>query len=227
MSSLQNLYISDSYGGLIHTNTIPVNSTGMVQTYDGYGNPLPFKISNTTIQIGNVQYPSTAGTDGQVLVSNGTNAEFRDIFPVGAVYFTVFDDNPGSYLGGTWVNVANGRFIVGVGSGVDTQSVSRAFASGNNGGKYQTNLPPHRHGVGRFTSTATDGGLFVTGDWNDSQSYTMRALYGTGGNNITAANQSGTPDGIKTSLPVEVDSTNNYIENVPPGFGLYVWQRTA
>lgn len=228
MSSLQNLYISDSYGGLLHTNSTPVNSTGLVQVYDGFGNPLPLKVSSSTVQLGNIQYPSTVGSNGQVLASNGTNTEFRDIFPIGAVYFTVNDNNPSTFLGGTWVNIAQGRFIVGAGSGVDSNSTSKTFSVGNNDGKYTTTLPSHRHGVGQFTQTYGDDCYFITGDWNDANNYTMRVVYGTGGaitNNTTTG--SGTPNGIKTSLPIEVDSTSAQINNVPPGFGMYIWQRTA
>ena len=41
------------------------------------------------------------------------------VFPVGAIYLSVLEDNPSKYFGGTWEQI-KGRFLVGCGSnGVD------------------------------------------------------------------------------------------------------------
>lgn len=72
-------------------------------------------------------------------------------FPVGAIYITAANTNPGAWLGGTWVQIAQGRTLIGAGTlGVDT------YAAGNTGGAARVTLstgemPAHNHGG--FTGT--------------------------------------------------------------------------
>ena len=54
-------------------------------------------------------------------ISNGsltrelfTNDALTAAWPIGSVYMSVNDTNPGSLIGGSWVRIANGRMLVGV-----------------------------------------------------------------------------------------------------------------
>lgn len=42
--------------------------------------------------------------------------KYLNVFPVGAIYMSVTDVNPSTYFGGTWVQVAQGRALIGAGS---------------------------------------------------------------------------------------------------------------
>jgi hypothetical protein len=57
------------------------------------------------------------------------------IFPVGTIYITVSDENPGVTIGGVWERYATGRTLVGVGNGYDG-STYKSFEVGNTGGSY-------------------------------------------------------------------------------------------
>lgn len=60
-------------------------------------------------------------------------------FPVGAVYITYNNNNPGNFLGGTWVQFGQGRTLVGEGTGNDG-STSMSFTSQSIGGEYTHKL---------------------------------------------------------------------------------------
>ena len=46
--------------------------------------------------------------------SNGKIASAKELFPIGSVYITVENINPGTFLGGTWTGFGGGRCLVGV-----------------------------------------------------------------------------------------------------------------
>ena len=97
--------------------------------------------TNQTIS-GNKTFSGTttfSGTiDGIALVNK--------MFPVGSVYITATNTNPGTFLGGTWTQIGQGRTLIGVGTlGDDT------YAAGNTGGAARVTLginelPSHNHG---------------------------------------------------------------------------------
>lgn len=57
------------------------------------------------------------------------------MYPVGAVYITYNNNNPGNFLGGTWVQFGQGRTLMGQGTGNDG-STSMTFSANSTGGKY-------------------------------------------------------------------------------------------
>ena len=105
------------------------------------------------------------GKDGRSLTFFGQDANQKDtltvlgdivapiflnkIFPVGAVYITYNNNNPGNFLGGTWVQFGQGRTLVGEGTGNDG-STSMSFTPNSTGGEYRHSLseaemPKHAH----------------------------------------------------------------------------------
>lgn len=107
------------------------------------------------------------GKDGRSLTFFGQDANQKDtltvlgdivapiflnkIFPVGAVYITYDNNNPGNFLGGTWERFGQGRTLVGEGTGNDG-STSMSFTTDSSGGEYKHKLleiemPKHHHSV--------------------------------------------------------------------------------
>jgi cytoskeletal protein CcmA (bactofilin family) len=135
----------------------------------------------------------------------------KQLFPVGSVYLTFANINPGSipaFAGTTWVATAEGSFVLGVGGRTDNNGETRNFnSSGAIGGSFQHKLtidemPRHSHGgVMRWPNV---------------------------GGQQTEQNQEGRPENncsVNTStLPQGGDAFHN---NTPPGFALYIWRRTA
>lgn len=64
------------------------------------------------------------------------NTTFDSIYPIGSVYISLTDTNPGTYLKGTWEQFAQGRTLVGVGEGSDGTN-TQTFAVNDTGGEYK------------------------------------------------------------------------------------------
>ena len=105
------------------------------------------------------------GKDGRSLTFFGQDSNQKDtltilgnfvapnflskIFPIGAVYITYGNTNPGTFLGGTWERFGQGRTLIGEGTGNDG-STSMSFTSFGAGGEYNHKLdyyemPGHSH----------------------------------------------------------------------------------
>lgn len=58
------------------------------------------------------------------------------IYPIGSIYISLTSTNPGAYLKGTWEQFAQGRTLIGVGSGSDGSN-TQTFAVNDTGGEYK------------------------------------------------------------------------------------------
>lgn len=112
MSSLQNLYIAESYDGLLHANAEPIGATGKSKIYDGSGQETALSLgldgngatvsgslSTSDLKVGQLTMPKVAGSQGSVAVQNANNElEMSDGLPS-----SILDDlNPspaGTYTG--------------------------------------------------------------------------------------------------------------------------------
>ena len=64
------------------------------------------------------------------------NTTLDSIYPIGSVYISLTDTNPGTYLKGTWEQFAQGRTLVGVGEGSDGKN-TQTFDVNDTGGEYK------------------------------------------------------------------------------------------
>lgn len=64
------------------------------------------------------------------------NTTLDSIYPIGSVYISLTDTNPGTYLKGTWEQFAQGRTLVGVGEGSDGTN-TQTFDVNDTGGEYK------------------------------------------------------------------------------------------
>lgn len=88
-------------------------------------------------------------------------------FPVGSIKLSNNNTNPGTYLlGSTWTLVGQGLTLVGVGTGKDSNGISKTFTAGNNAGKYQdTNT--HDHSLVGVSTVANVAGNYIVGNSNN------------------------------------------------------------
>jgi hypothetical protein len=140
------------------------------------------------------------------------------IYPVGSIFLSFTNADPSFRFTGTlWVQVSQGRFVVGVGTGND-EIQNRVFTAGNTTGEYNHTLtvaemPNHTH------SLDVDGEQFyITNDANTS-----------GPNTFGRFRAQGPSDDNDGRYCPQLPSTGGgqAHNNTPPGFGLYVWQRTS
>lgn len=176
--SLKNQFISDLYTSLLHLSGAELGPNGPLnKVFDGAGNSTGLALSGKRVVINNYIYPK-GYSDRQT--------EWLDaFFPVGCLQLTFDDDDPSDRIAGTtWEQVAQGRFLVGVGSFTDKNIFTRTFCpgspedidrefNGNLAGEYRHELtvgeiPSHSHGFddeNRNVQMATPigGGPFFEG----------------------------------------------------------------
>lgn len=159
-----------------------------------------------------------------VLVENGNEIQYRDwnklvnsiksaMYPVGSVYITYNNVNPGTFLGGTWERFGQGRTLVGEGTGNDG-STSMSFTPNSSDGKYKNT---HYH----VTSFGWDMNAFYAGkpDGAKNGDYNRTSVIPNG--YIVSANSSATS---QSRLNWTDDRT---ISNVQPYIVVFFWRRTA
>lgn len=130
-------------------------------------------------------------------------------FPVGSVYITYTNQNPGTFLGGTWEQFGQGRTLIGQGTGNDG-STSMSFTANNTGGEYSHTLttdeiPSHTHNTRVAWDSSKGSSSAINGNF-------QRLLYYPG--NAYGVNSLGTGGG-------------NAHNNLPPYIVVYFWRRTA
>jgi hypothetical protein len=218
--------ISDTYGGVLHSNGEALPVSTLIDIYDGLGNKSSLKLGRAC-NGATVCGPFTCDTlTTTSKLSASTQFDILNLLnvlhPVSSIIVTFDNVNPGTrpgWTGTTWVQVSKGRFLVGVGTGTDSVGVSKTFTVGNTtDGEYNhtlviSEMPNHTH------SLDVDGEQFyITNDSNTSSPTTF--------GRFRAQGPSDSNDGrYCPQLPSTGGSQAHNI--TPPGFGLYVWQRTA
>lgn len=170
------------------------------------------------------------GKDGRSLTFFGQDSNQKDtltvlgdivapiflnkIFPIGAVYITYDNNNPGNFLGGTWERFGQGRTLVGEGTGNDG-STSISFTSNSTGGEFKHKLvleeiPNHTHYI---LDQLADGNIGISGDPGGKSPYTR----------ATERADRTKKYWWGTTYPSGGDKAHN---NVQPYIVTYFWRRT-
>lgn len=133
------------------------------------------------------------------------------LYPVGAIYLTWNNTNPGNFLGGTWIRMGEGRALFGVGVSKDTNGFSARVSEHEEWGYWKhkitvDEMPPHNHTIGQanFGAGRNDWGLVGSG---------------AHGGNVALVNYS------NGSIGVTGGGKDFY--TTPPYIGIYFWRRTA
>ena len=121
-------------------------------------------------------------------ISSAVSAALLAAHPVGAIYMSVTNTNPGTFLGGTWIAWGGGR----VPTGVDISQTEFNTVEKTGGAKTHVltiaELPSHMHGMAHTHSMAHthDSGSLTAASAGDHQ-HTFGRGTGTGGHGSNAA----------------------------------------
>lgn len=193
--------------------------------------------SNSAV-VRNISYGTespTGGNNGDLYVQYNTISThpFLDIvYPVGAIYLSTVNTNPGTLFGGTWAQIKD-RFLLAAG---DT------YTAGGTGGAAtvtlsKANMPAHTHARGTMEIKGTfrlnDDGSNAGLDAPSSGTGAITAVSGTG----TGSDVDGS--GWAVTKGFDFQASKNWTgatssegsgtahENMPPYLTVYVWKRTA
>lgn len=159
----------------------------------------------------NIYYRSeseTKGTWGAWSTILSTSNLVDKLYPVGAIYLSWNNNNPGNFLGGTWIRMAEGRALFGIG-----------YSTGKDG--YKDQVTEHEE-FGSWKHT-------LSVDEMPSHSH---KLYARGGSTAQTSSPFADNKPItqgSNSYGFNVSSTggNKPFYIIPPYIGIYVWRRTA
>ena len=160
----------------------------------------------------------------KLLVNDGNTVMYRDwnklvssiksaMYPVGSVYITYNNVNPGTFLGGTWERFGQGRTLVGEGTGNDG-STSMSFTPNSSDGKYKST---HYH----VTSFGWDMNAFYAGkpDGAKNGDYNRTSVIPNG-----YVINAGSSQTSQSRLNWTDDRTINHVQ---PYIVVFFWRRTA
>ena len=170
-------------------------------------------------------------TDGNLTVKGDINLPklLSKIYPVGAVYITYNNNNPGKFLGGTWVRFGEGRTLIGEGTGNDG-STSMSFTAASEGGNYK-----HYHAIqvgytimyGDVTNGDESKAIMVA-KLADNSGW-AEAVKDAGYGDTTKFN-TGTEYSFKYGNTAQARSstgTTSKSSSIQPYITVYFWRRTA
>ena len=151
---------------------------------------------------------SSATLSGGIIQSLG-----KLLYPIGSIYITYTNQNPGNFLGGTWEQFGQGRTLIGQGTGNDG-STSMSFTAGSIGGEYNHTLttnemPSHNHTL--YFDSGQVAKLWQISTRFSSGSQSAIVSYGTSNNYPQIDNTGG-------------GSSHN---NIQPYITVYFWRRTS
>lgn len=154
-----------------------------------------------------------------------SSVTLAQIWPIGALYFTATNENPGSRLGfGTWTAEAEGRVLIGVGSGTDINGITDVFTQGQTGGEYNHELTESEL-VGHTHALFSNGTQAPSPSSIGADQVAAREFADSGNNDQyiikPAATQSAT-----TGLSSETGGSTPF-PIVQPYIVRYIWRRTA
>lgn len=70
---------------------------------------------------------------------------FRRIYPIGSIYLSMTEENPGNLFGGTWVKLSPGKFLVNVDTNDEEINVSNKEGGNNRKKLTIEEMPRHSH----------------------------------------------------------------------------------
>lgn len=145
---------------------------------------------------------------------NEMTADFKG-YPVGSIYLSWDNTNPQTFMGGTWVRMAEGRGLFGVGRSTGRNGFAASVGEHEEFGDWNhtisvDEMPSHNHGVyiqntsGNPQVDAPQWTIAFPNNWKQYSSATRLLASST-------TNKGG----------------NQSFYTMPPYIGIYVWRRTA
>ncbi|MHC5215671.1 phage baseplate protein [Enterococcus sp. LJL128] len=148
-----------------------------------------------------VLYPETHASAIEGFKETLLNA----VYPLGAVFMSINDVNPETFLGGTWERFANGRTLVGVNEG------DSDFVANKTGGS-----KTHTHDLDAYAQ------MQISSTYLGAKTRT-----GTYTANVKATSFSGIAETAAKDQGVNISGKATSASSLQPYQTVYIWKRTA
>lgn len=223
----------------------------------------PHGVTKSQLGLGEVENKSGAAIRGEMTASEINNALgyiaarqsevtqlssdlLEKVYPVGSIYFSVIDKNPGILFGGTWERFAKGQTLIGVNeSDNDFESVKKTGGSKTH--VHSTNdhtltsdeIPAHNHSVNAVNISSSGSHGHTTYYLQDNSASGSGGRMGTSGNHTKERTDVVKTGGAHTHT-VPAHNTNNAgnggshnhgntgsASNLSPYITTFIWTRIA
>lgn len=205
---------------------LDVEIKGMVKDqfntdWQGRENAINLKITGVSNDLSNFKTETdtkftTTKEELTSLINTTIDNTINSIYPIGSVYISLTETNPGTYLKGIWEQFGQGRTLIGEGTGNDGSNTMN-FTAGSTGGNYEHN---HTYGikVSEYYSSLANLSLRNSdGSWQG----------GVAGGRQNAYFNSGCQEGNKEldtqSYIIETNTSNS--RTMHPYITVYFWKR--
>lgn len=155
------------------------------------------------------------------------------IYPVGSIYISVTNTNPGTLFGGTWHEFGAGRTLIGMGSNGTTNYTTVKHT----GGAESVNLEHshtvnnHNHSLPFFAETANTSNFSNYQPWNFSANTSASKVYAANRWTLSRTQQATAVDAYQMYSGNSSPNTNNKLSTaqsiMQPYITVYMWERTA
>lgn len=150
------------------------------------------------------------------LINTTIDNTINSIYPIGSVYISLTETNPGTYLKGIWERFGQGRTLIGEGTG-DDGSNTMNFTAGSIGGNYEHN---HTYGIklNDYYSNISNLNLRNSdGSWQGGVNDGNQSAY------VNTACQTDNKEINSQTYKIEVNTSNSKTMN--PYITVYFWKR--
>lgn len=150
------------------------------------------------------------------LINTTIDSTINSIYPIGSVYISLTETNPGTYLKGIWEQFGQGRTLIGEGTG-DDGSNTMSFTAGSTGGNYEHN---HTYGIklNDYYSNISNLNLRNSdGSWQGGVNDGRLNAY------VNSACQEGNKEVNSQTYRIEANTSNS--KTMHPYITVYFWKR--
>lgn len=150
------------------------------------------------------------------LINTTIDNTINSIYPIGSVYISLTETNPGTYLKGVWEQFGQGRNLIGEGTGNDGNNTMN-FTAGSTGGNYEHN---HTYGIklNDYYSNISNLNLRNSdGTWQGGENDGSRNGY------VNSACQESNKEVNSQTFKIEANTSNSI--TMYPYITVYFWKR--
>lgn len=150
------------------------------------------------------------------LINTTIDNTINSIYPIGSVYISLTETNPGTYLKGIWEQFGQGRTLIGEGTG-DDGSNTMNFTAGSTGGNYEHN---HTYGIklnDYYSSIANLNLRNSDGSWQEG------VLDGSRNGYVNNGCQEGNNEVNSQTYKIVANTSNS--RTMHPYITVYFWKR--
>lgn len=155
------------------------------------------------------------------------------IYPVGSIYISVKNTNPGTIFGGTWQAFGAGRTLIGMGSNGTTNytTVKKTGGAESVNLEHSHTVNNHNHSLPFFADTKHTSNFNTYQPWNFSANTSESKVHATNRWSLSRTPQASAVDAYQMYSGNSSPNTNNKLSTnqsiMQPYITVYMWERTA